>query len=120
LIDEIEALADHEGKPMGNRALRPEELYPEVRGVSPDLLVYFGELRWRSVGSLGLDSGWYTFENDTGPDDANHAHDGIFVLSSTDAAVGPVEDRSLLDVAPTLQTLLRLSAPAGQSGQSLV
>ena len=89
-------------------------------GVAPDLIVLFGDLYWRAVGTVGGDEGVHTFENDTGPDDANHAHDGIFVLSSTDAAVGPVEDRSLLDVAPTLQTLLRLSAPAGQSGQSLV
>src|SRR4029453_13424685 len=71
LIDKLEGLVDHLGRPMGAGAFRPEELYPEVRGVAPDLIVYFGALRWRAVGSLGLEQGLYTFENDTGPDDAN-------------------------------------------------
>ena len=44
----------------------------QVRGVAPDLLVYFDNLGWRSVGSFGHGD-VYTFENDTGPDDANHA-----------------------------------------------
>ena len=38
----------------------------------PDLFVYFGDLRWRSVGTVGTGQ-IHTFENDTGPDDANHA-----------------------------------------------
>ncbi len=29
---------------MGTKALRPEQLYREVNGVAPDLLVYFGDL----------------------------------------------------------------------------
>jgi predicted AlkP superfamily phosphohydrolase/phosphomutase len=120
LIDEIEALVDHQGHPMGNRALRPEDLYPAVRGVAPDLVVYFGDLRWRAVGSLGLHTGLYTFENDTGPDDANHAHDGIFALSSPSGGEGHTAGLSLLDVAPTLQALLGIEAPEGQTGRVLV
>ena len=44
----------------------------------PDLIVIFGDLYWRAVGSIGLNT-LHTFENDTGPDDANHAQYGIFV-----------------------------------------
>ncbi len=33
------------------RAFRPDALYRESRGVPPDLLIYFGDLDWRSVGS---------------------------------------------------------------------
>src|SRR4051795_9515056 len=41
LIAELEALGDHEGKPMGTRVYRPEELYQTVRGAAPpDLFVY--------------------------------------------------------------------------------
>ena len=58
--------------------LKPQDVYPEVRGVAPDLIVYFGDLAWRSVGSVGNPS-LYTYENDTGPDGANHDRDGIFV-----------------------------------------
>jgi predicted AlkP superfamily phosphohydrolase/phosphomutase len=120
LIDDLERLHDHEGQPMGNRALRPDEIYPEVHGVPPDLLVYFGGLRWRSIGSLGLGEGLFTFENDTGPDDANHAHDGIFMLAGDRLPVGRRDGMSLFDVAPTLQHLLELPSPGGQCGRCVL
>jgi predicted AlkP superfamily phosphohydrolase/phosphomutase len=105
---------------MGTRAYRPEELYPEVRGVAPDLIVYFGDLRWRSVGSLGLGQGLYTFENDTGPDDANHADEGVFLLAGEGLPTGYREGLSLYDVAPTLQEFFGLPRQPGQRGQVLV
>ncbi len=99
--------------------LRPGELYPEVRGVAPDLIVYFGDLRWRAVGSLGLGQGLYTFENDTGPDDANHSEQGVLVLAGEGVAHGRQDGLSIYDVAPTLQALLGLPATPGQRGRVL-
>jgi len=116
IADKLEALCDHEGKPMGNRVLRPSDVYPDVVGVPPDLIVYFGDLHWRSVGTVGLGDGWYTFTNDTGPDDANHAEAGIALLSGPGIATGRREDMSLLDIAPTAQTILTLPSPYGQRG----
>jgi len=81
LKDKIAAITDPEGRNIGSRAYRPEELYLKgVRGVPPDLTVYFGALSWRSVGSLGLND-IYTFENDTGPDEANHDWQGVFLAN---------------------------------------
>jgi predicted AlkP superfamily phosphohydrolase/phosphomutase len=120
IIDAIESVTDHQGRPMGNRGMRPEELYPEINGVAPDLIVYLGDLRWRSVGTLGLGEGLYTFQNDTGPDDANHAPTGVFALSGPGIATGPLDDLSIYDVAPTVQRLLDLDAPPAQRGRVLV
>ena len=119
LVRELEELTDHEGQPMGNRALLPEDEYPEVNGIAPDLIVYFGDLRWRAAGTLGLGTGLYTFTNDTGPDDANHAQYGVFALSGDGLETGYREDLSLLDVAPTLQSLLGLPPVATQRGRIL-
>jgi predicted AlkP superfamily phosphohydrolase/phosphomutase len=119
LAAKLEALADHRGRPMGNRVLRPEELYPELRGVAPDLLVYFGGLGWRAVGSLGLGQGLYTFDNDTGPDDANHSEHGVLVVAGDGLERGRRDDLSIYDVAPTLQSLLGLPAPPGQRGRAV-
>ena len=116
----LESVLDHNGEPMGNRVLRPEEVYPEVHGVPPDLIAYFGNLRWRAAGTLGLGQGLYTFENDTGPDDANHAENGVLAMAGPDIAAGYCGDMSLLDVAPTLQSVLCLSAPVGQRGRILL
>jgi predicted AlkP superfamily phosphohydrolase/phosphomutase len=119
IIDDLAVVTDHEGRPMGNRAFRPEELYPEVTGVAPDLLVYFGDLSWRSVGTLAPGEGLYTFENDTGPDDANHARYGVFALSGPGLSTGRRDDLSLYDVAPTLQHVLGVPAPERQRGRVL-
>src|SRR4051812_33210877 len=91
LIAELEALGDHLGRPIGTRVLKPESLYRDVRGAAPpDLFVYFGNLRWRSVGTVGTGE-IHTFENDTGPDDANHAADGLVIAKGPGiVASGPV------------------------------
>ena len=115
----LEALGDESGEPIGTLAHRPEELYPERRGIAPDLLVYFGDLGWRSVGQVGTDS-IHVFENDTGPDDANHAPEGMYVLVHPDGAVGPGEERDLRDIAPTVLELLGEPVPAEMEGRSLL
>ncbi len=116
LIEKIEAILDHDGKPMGNKCYKPEEIYDKVNGVPPDLVVIFGDLRWRSVGMVGSDS-IYTFENDTGPDDANHAQQGLYVCSHPSLpARGRVDGPTLYDVAPTILTQLGLPVPADMKG----
>jgi len=115
----LEALGDEKGRPIGTVAHRPEDLYAEAKGVAPDLLVYFGELYWRSVGQVGTEA-VHVFENDTGPDDANHAHEGLYILVCEGVEPGPGEERDLRDIAPTLLTLLGERVPAEMEGTSLV
>lgn len=124
LIQKIEALPGDKGRPMGNRVFLPETLYDACNGVPPDLLVYFGDLHWRSVGSIGHGTLW-THTNDTGPDDANHAPLGIFLMadvaalksttpdSSAGGRTGPLpQPLSIYDVAPTILRALGVEPPA--------
>ncbi len=116
----LEALEDHQGRPMKNVAHRPEDLYQQVNGVAPDLICILGELAWRSVGSLGHDS-IYTFENDTGPDDANHAQQGLYVLSHPSLPTrGRLDNATLYDVAPTILEMLGIPQPLHARGRSLI
>jgi predicted AlkP superfamily phosphohydrolase/phosphomutase len=119
LKEKLEALGDEQGRPIGTVAHRPEELYAERKGVVPDLMVYFGDLYWRSVGQVGNGT-VHVFENDTGPDAANHAHEGLYVLVGEGVEPGRGEERSILDVAPTLLTLLGERVPPEMEGASLV
>jgi predicted AlkP superfamily phosphohydrolase/phosphomutase len=113
-------LGDEEGKPIGTRVFRPEEIYREVRGLPPDLIVYFGDLDWRSVGSVGVGS-CHVRENDTGPDDANHQADGVIVWDP-----GPSyrprrqAHYSIYDVAPSILRFLDVEAPKDMVGQSII
>jgi predicted AlkP superfamily phosphohydrolase/phosphomutase len=123
LAAKLEALGDEQGRSIGTRVFRPDAIYAECRNVAPDLIVYFGDLNWRSVGSLGHGSVW-THENDIGPDDANHAQQGIFLMSdlrdlpSLEAARrAPLAPRraglSLYDVAPTVLEAMGIERPEG-------
>jgi predicted AlkP superfamily phosphohydrolase/phosphomutase len=119
LKERLEALGDDEGRAIGTVAHRPEDLYSEVKGVPPDLLVYFGDLYWRSIGQVGTGT-VHVFTNDTGPDDANHAHEGLYLLVGPGIPAGPGPERDLRDVAPTLLELLGEDIPAEMEGRSLL
>ena len=91
-----------------------------MNGIPPDLLVYFDDLAWRAVGTVGGDEGVHTFENDTGPDDANHAQDGLLIMAGPGVEPGQAETMSLLDVAPTVLELLGLEPLPSMRGASLL
>lgn len=116
----LEALPDDKGNPMDTKIFRPEEIYQAVRGVPPDLIIIFGDLSWRSVGTVGYDS-VYTQENDTGPDDANHDWNGIFIMRAPEVAKrGRAEGLEIRDVAPTILRLFGIEPPADMQGKSIV
>ena len=69
------------GRPMGTLVFRPRDVYREVRNVAPDLIAHFGGLYWRSIGGVGYAT-LHVQENDTGPDDCNHAQFGAFLLAA--------------------------------------
>jgi predicted AlkP superfamily phosphohydrolase/phosphomutase len=124
LLDEmqarLEALPDDRGVPMGTLVFRPEELYKRTNRIPPDLIAHFGALYWRSIGGIGYDT-LYVQENDTGPDDCNHAQFGEFILSGPALARrGEIEGMRLLDVAPTLLEMAGLEPGTQMQGRSLL
>jgi len=113
------AITDPDGHNIGTKVYKPEQVYRVARNVPPDLIVYFGDLDWRSVGSVGYDS-IYTFENDTGADDANHAEDGIFILTDPrSSARGRREGYQIRDVAPTILSLFNYPIPSDMRGRAI-
>jgi predicted AlkP superfamily phosphohydrolase/phosphomutase len=115
----LEATAGPDGKPLGTLVFKPEEIYRAVGNVAPDLIVHFGALAWRSIGGVGYRT-LHVLENDTGPDDCNHAQFGAFILSSPNLARrGEVRDARLLDMAPTLLALGGYDVPATMQGRVL-
>ena len=116
----LEALTDEDGRNINTRCFKPEEIYREVNNIPPDLVVYLGDLDWRSAGSVGVGS-IYLYENDTGPDDANHAEDGIFIWRPPAGLQAKRQDTySIYDIAPTILRFLGLEVPPEMIGQSLI
>jgi predicted AlkP superfamily phosphohydrolase/phosphomutase len=118
LIERLEALPGPDGQPLGTRVYRPESLWPTRQGIAPDLVVYFGDLAWRSNGSIGSDS-IYSFDNDTGPDDANHTRHGIFIMAGPHMLPERRDEVPIYDVAPTVLDLLGVPIPAAMRGRPI-
>jgi predicted AlkP superfamily phosphohydrolase/phosphomutase len=116
----LKATADAEGRPLGTLVFKPEEVYRTVRNVAPDLIVHFGGLYWRSIGGVGYPT-VHIQENDTGPDDCNHAQFGSFILAASNSPLqGELEGARLLDIAPTLLELGGYDVPSSMQGSSLL
>jgi predicted AlkP superfamily phosphohydrolase/phosphomutase len=114
---DLASLRRPDGYPLQVEVRRPQEIYRTVRGDAPDLIVYFGDVAWRSVGSLGHDT-LFVAENDTGPDDAVHSFDGIYSISTVRSgagARGPTE--RIIDIAPTVLSLLGVVIPESMQGR---
>lgn len=118
--EKLEATRDENNNLIGTKVFRPEDVYAETNGIPPDLIVYFGNLSWRSIGSIGHDA-LHTFENDMGPDDANHSEDGIFIIFDP---MQPCAEKGMLrkglsitDIAPTVLHLFGLSVPGDMTGK---
>jgi predicted AlkP superfamily phosphohydrolase/phosphomutase len=113
----IAAIPDEKGQALKNQVFKPEETYQQVKGAAPDLMVYFGDLHWRCVGGVGYGQ-HTTFENDTGPDDANHAQEGMFILYQPNKkGRGHSEAYQLMDVAPTVLSLMGVPIPKVMQGK---
>ncbi len=120
LAEGLESLTDEQGRALGTRVFKPQEIYREVNNIPPDLIVYFGDLHWRAVGSFGLNR-VHVFGDEAGPDDANHAPYGIFILHDPKQPGGGarLENLHLVDVAPTILHLLDEPVPADMIGRIL-
>jgi predicted AlkP superfamily phosphohydrolase/phosphomutase len=116
----FEKLLDDKGQPLNSLVFNPKEIYKNVRNIAPDLIVHFGGLLWRSIGSVGHHA-IHVQENDTGPDSCNHAQHGVFILKAPNLpANGEYEGALLLDIAPTLLDLAGYEIPESMQGRSLV
>jgi len=122
LARKLEAMDGPDGTHLSTRVIKPQDVYPDVRGVAPDLIVYFGDLEWRSVGAVNMQGGEvFTTENDTGPDGANHDVTGVFVMRGLpEQPTGEAKGLNLIDVGPTLMKLYGLPEPEGVQGRSIL
>ncbi len=120
LIAKISAIPDDKGNPIATRVYKPQDIYRATKNIPPDLIVIFGDLYWRAVGSLGLNA-LYTFENDTGPDDANHAQYGMFIYYDPKRNLGgrEIQGAQLYDIAPTVLDEFGMTVPSDMIGKTI-
>ncbi|OGD16512.1 MAG: hypothetical protein A2V76_00310 [Candidatus Aminicenantes bacterium RBG_16_63_14] len=118
LLAELKAVRGPMGETWETKVIKPQEYFEELEGEYPDLMVYFDDLYWRSAGTLGHGT-MYLPENDTGPDDAVHSQQGIYILYDPKAPRGEKRDADILDIAPTVLDIMGLAIPPRLKGKVL-
>ncbi len=117
LAGEIRDINGPNGESWNTEVIYPERYFNPCRGDPPDMMVYLDELAWRSAGTVGHPD-FYLSRNDTGPDDAVHAKEGVYILSD-DHHQPEWRPANILDVAPTVLECLGLPVPADIRGKIL-
>ena len=116
LVEKIMSIRGVDGDKWKTRVIKPQQYFKEARGDYPDLMVYFDDLYWRSAGTLGH-TAKYLLENDTGPDDAVHAQDGIYILYDPQQRERKRKDAHIMDIAPTILHCMGLPVPDDMEGK---
>ena len=107
LRTELEVTSEPGGHKLFNTVLKPEDLYRDVKGIPPDLMVYFDSLNRRSIGSVGMKD-ILTKGAIDGLDSCNHDPEGIFIATRLrDLRSGAIRDVQLTfascpDITPTI------------------
>lgn len=118
LITAFKEIRGPNGEKWETLVFKPENFYLNPIGDYSDLMVYFDDLAWRAAGTLGHPN-MYLPENDTGPDDAVHSQDGIFILYDPDkeAANKKMFPSHILNIAPTVLHQLDIPIPHDMEGK---
>ncbi|NPA05455.1 MAG: nucleotide pyrophosphatase [Crenarchaeota archaeon] len=87
LAERLRGIRGPSGEEWRNIAERPVDVYPEVNGDPPDLMLYLDDLNWRPAGTVGWPDK-YLPENDRGPDDAMHDWYGVFSVYDPEGTIG--------------------------------
>lgn len=117
LIARLTDIRDENGNNIRTKVFKPEEIYTVCNNIPPDLIVYYGDLSWRSIGSVGHGTIWAK-ENDLGSDGANHSQFGVFLRYD---GIGKRGERRgglhIMDIAPTILDYMGVEAPLSMEGK---
>lgn len=107
LRKDIERIRGKKGEKWRNEVYKPSELYPEVKGDPPDLMIYLDDLWWRPAGTVGWSSN-YLPENDRGPDDAVHDWFGVFSIYDPEGTISKGDKGiiSIVDIRKVLDEII--------------
>jgi predicted AlkP superfamily phosphohydrolase/phosphomutase len=115
LIERLAAVKGPNEEEWKTKIIKPQKYFQDLNGDYPDLMIYFDDLYWRSAGTLGHGTK-YLLENDTGPDDAVHAQDGIYILYDPKNKCSVRKDANILDIGPTILDEMGLAVPEDMRG----
>ena len=109
---EIESILGVSQATLKTKTFTAEELYGFKTAEAPDLFVYFDDLSYRCLGSIG-GKNIACLENDMGPDGANHDYEGILIMKGPGISPNeiPRPNLKLIHVAATALACYGIESP---------
>jgi predicted AlkP superfamily phosphohydrolase/phosphomutase len=80
ISEKIKNITDEDGGQLDTKIFYPEKTYNEVNGIPPDIFVYFDDLSFRSVGTVGHEKIW-VYESGDASDTSSHSSIGVFIYN---------------------------------------
>jgi len=121
LSEKLKAIPGEKGQPLDTETFKRVEIHSgPYSKYGPDLFIYFDQCRYNISEMMGYDS-IYSYDTGKGSDDGGHGRTGFFVMAGPGIpAIGEVKKMTLLDVAPTILSLMGLPVPEDMEGKSLL
>ncbi len=107
LIEKLKHIKNDRGEEMDTVFHKPKEVYSgEYLESSPDLYVFFDNLRWGVNNDVG-NEGLYSEKTTKGSDDAGHAPNGLFLLNHNSITEENI-NADILDILPTILNIYEI------------
>jgi predicted AlkP superfamily phosphohydrolase/phosphomutase len=121
LSEKLKALPGEKGQPLDTETFKRVDLHSgPYSKYGPDLFIYFDQCRYNISEMMGYDS-LYSYDTGKGADDGGHGRTGFFAMAGPGIpAIGELNGMTLLDIAPTILSLMELPVPEDMEGQSLL
>jgi predicted AlkP superfamily phosphohydrolase/phosphomutase len=123
LVEKLSAIPSPNGTAMDSRMLKRVNIHsgPYSR-FGPDLFTIFDDYRYNISELVGYQNGAiHSYDTTKGPDDGGHGPYGYYCIAGPGVpSLGKIAGPSLLDIAPTVMSLLALDVPTDMEGKSLL
>jgi predicted AlkP superfamily phosphohydrolase/phosphomutase len=121
LIEKLRALPGEKGQPLDTETFKRVDIHSgPYSKYGPDLFIYFDQCRYNISEMMGYGT-IYSYDTGKGADDGGHGRQGFFAMAGPGIPpIGEVKYMTLLDMAPTVLSLLGVQIPGDMEGQSLV
>ena len=121
LREKLKTLPGQKGQPLDTETFKRVKIHSgPYSKYGPDLFIYFDQCRYNISEMLGYDS-LYSYDTGKGSDDGGHGRTGFLAMAGPGIpAIGEVKNMTLLDIAPTILSLMGVPIPEDMEGQTLL
>jgi len=121
LSEKLKAIPGGNGQPLDTETFKRVEIHSgPYSKYGPDLFIYFDQCRYNISEMIGHDS-LYSYDTAKGSDDGGHGREGFLAMVGPGIpAIGEVKNMTLLDLAPTILSLMGLPVREDMEGKVLL